>query len=79
MQEKTGTRLAYFDTAQLVEHGLSVFGCFCLLVLAAGSWRTDESISKSFHVCRCDKMLIFQNSNSWVCCTEEQKGTQISF
>lgn len=79
MQEQTGTRLAYFDTAQLVEHGLSVFGCFCLLVLAAGSWHTDESISKSFHVRRCDKMLIFQNSNSWVCCTEERKGNQISF
>jgi len=73
MQEKTGTRLAYFATAQLVEYGQNVFGCFCLLVLVAGLWHTDESFSKSFRVCRCDKMLIFQNFHSWVFCTEEQK------
>lgn len=69
MQEKIGTSLAYFATAQLVEYGQNS----CLLVLAAGPWPTDESISKSFRVCRCDKMLICQNFHSWVCRTEEQK------
>lgn len=59
MQEEIGTRLAYFDTAELVEYGQNVFGCSCPLVLAAGPWHTDESPSKSFGVRRCDKLLIF--------------------
>lgn len=59
--------------------GKNAFGCFCLLALGAGAWHTDESISKSFHAHRCDKMLIFEHFHSWVCCTEEQKGSQISF